>query len=100
MKTISTFRFLLATFSSVLVFFTIDARSADTNGIRKEHLKAVKDGIPGELEFKQEIAFAKDLKLTTSIEVTTKGHGWLKVANLNLKVFDSNNDGAYYEDGL
>src|SRR6185369_2717906 len=46
------------------------------------------------------VAFGVGLTFEAYIEITAKGNGFLKMANLNLKVFDSHDDGIYYENGL
>jgi len=82
------------------VFALYLCSAAEVPGIRMEDLRPAKGGIPGEREFRQKVAFGAGVTFEASIEVTSKGNGLLKMANLNLKVFDSHDDGVYYENGL
>lgn len=43
---------------------------------------------------------APGVKLAATIEVTAKGNGAMRIGSLNLRVFDSHDDGEYYENGL
>src|SRR5215472_9969627 len=68
--------------------------------ISRNDLRPAKDGMPGEEELTKEIVVAPNIRLMAKIEVTAKGNGLLHIANLNLKVFDSHNDGVFYENEM
>src|SRR5713226_3522996 len=72
-------------------------RAGEIERIRRSDLKPAKDGMPGEEELTREVVVAPDVKLLAKIEVSAKGNGSLRIANLDLKVFDGHNDGIYYE---
>src|SRR4029079_17100174 len=85
----------------LLVVFQITAAPSDTvERILGTDLKPLKDGMPGEEGLEKEVVLAADVKMSAVIEVTAKGNGSLRIGNLNLKVFDSHDDGSYYENGL
>ncbi len=56
--------------------------------------------MPGEEGLQREVVLAPDVKMSAVIEVTAKGNGRMRIGNLDLKVFDSHDDGSYYENGL
>ena len=68
--------------------------------ISKSELKPTENGMPGEQELEKTIVLADDIKMQARIEVTNKGNGVLKISNLNVKVYDSHNDGSYYENWM
>ncbi len=85
----------------LLLVFQIAAAPGDVvERISRKDLKPAKDGMPGEEELSKEVVVAQDVKLVAIIEVSAKGNGSLRIANLNLKVFDDHNDGVYYENEM
>jgi len=48
----------------------------------------------------REVIIARNIKLVAKIEVSAKGNGSLRIANLDLKVFDGHADGVYYENEM
>jgi hypothetical protein len=68
--------------------------------ISRSDLKPLKDGMPGEEGLEKELVLAPDVRMAATIEVTAKGNDSLRVGNLKLKVFDSHNDGSYYENEM
>jgi hypothetical protein len=62
-------------------------------------LKPDPDGMPGEQICKGEVT-VNDVKLPFVIEVTNKGNGWIKLANLNLHVYDAYEDTLFYDGDL
>jgi hypothetical protein len=65
--------------------------------ISRTDLRPLKDGMPGEEGLQKEVVMAAGVKMSATIEVTAKGNGSLRIGNLNLRIFDSHNDGSYYE---
>ena len=84
----------------VLVLQIAAAPDETVERISRNDLKPLKDGMPGEEGLQREVVLAPGVKMTAAIEVTAKGNGSLRIGNLNLKVFDSHDDGSYYENGL
>jgi hypothetical protein len=76
------------------------ASGATVERISRNDLQPLKDGMPGEEGFHKEVLVADGVKLPADIEVTAKGNGYLRIGNLNLKVFDTHDDGSYYEGDL
>jgi hypothetical protein len=89
-------------FALSLAFVTIQAAALDENGhrISQADLKPTPSGMPGELSFQRMISVAAGFEMLARIEITSKGNGILGIANLRLKVFDSHDDGTYFENGL
>src|SRR5260370_41219793 len=56
--------------------------------------------MPGEQGLQKKVVLAPNIKMTATIEVTTKGNGLLQIGNLRLAVYDSHDDGIYYENWL
>ena len=68
--------------------------------IRLEEFKPAKDGMPGEREYRNKIEIGPGVQLDVTVDVTARGNGALRVANLNLRVLDEYDDGAVYVGGL
>lgn len=68
--------------------------------ISAKDLKEVKEAMPEQKLFQKDVLLAPGVVGTARIEVTAKGNGNLHLVNLNLKVFDCQDDGRYYENGL
>lgn len=92
-------RFVLLSVSFLVLMCQV-AKGDTTNRISRNELKPLEDGTPGELGLRKELVLATNLKMTAAIKVTTKGNGRMRIGNLNLKVYDSHDDGSYYENGL
>lgn len=84
----------------LVVVLVSAARGEATGRLSRKDLRPAKDGTPEEQELTKEVAFAPGVKFLARVEVTAKGNGFLRLANLNLKVFDDHNDGVYYEDEM
>jgi len=85
----------------LLLALQIVAGLGDTvERITRSDLNPLKDGMPGEEGLQREVVLAPDVKMSAVIEVTAKGNGRMRIGNLDLKVFDSHDDGSYYENGL
>ena len=85
----------------VLLVLQITGAQGDTvERILRRDLKPAKDGMPEELELTREMIIARNTKLVAKIEVSAKHNGSLRIANLDLKVFDGHADGAYYENEM
>ena len=90
-------------FSRILVIVLVTniwAIAAPSDRLERKELRPSKEGMPGEESIHREVDFGKKVKLKASIEVTAKGNGALRLGNLNLKVFDSHDDGVVYENEL
>src|SRR5437899_5551648 len=88
---------------SVLILLAVQNTAAPSDTVERisrKDLKPAKDGMPGEQELTSEVIIAPNIKLVATIEVTSKGNGSLRIANLDLKVFDDHDDGAYYENEM
>ena len=88
---------------SLLVLLALQnpAAPSDTAGrISPKDLKPARDCLPEELELTREVIIARNIKLVAKIEVSAKGNGSLRIANLDLKVFDGHADGVYYENEM
>lgn len=88
-------------FVLLLAVFQIVAAPGDpVERISRNDLKPLKDGMPGEEGLEKEVVLAAGVKMSATIEVTAKGNGSLRIGNLNLKIFDSHNDGSYYDNEM
>jgi hypothetical protein len=85
---------------ALLLFQPIVIPAATVERISRNDLHPLKDGMPGEQGLHKEILVAPGVNIPVEIQVTAKGNGYLEAANLKLKVFDSHDDGSYYEGGL
>jgi hypothetical protein len=90
-------RFALLSVLVLLALQNTAAPSDKVERISRKDLKPAKDGMPEEKELTREVIIAPNIKLVARIEVSAKGNGSLRIANLDLKVFDGHEDGAYYE---
>lgn len=69
--------------------------------IHRNEFRPDKDGMPGEEKYEREIEIGPGVKFAAVVEVTVRGNGTLRVANLDeLRVFDEYDDGAVYVGGL
>jgi len=57
-------------------------------------------GLDGELTWSKSVALGAGVFLPAELEVSQKGNGLLKIANLSLHVMDSQNDGAMFDNQL
>ena len=79
------------------VFQVVAAPSGLVEKLSRNDLKPLNDGMPGEEGLETKVVLADGVKMSATVEVTAKGNGWLRIGNLKLKVFDSHDDGSYYE---
>jgi hypothetical protein len=56
--------------------------------------------MPGEERMSKQVKLASNMIMAATIEVTAKGNGSLRLGNLNLRIFDSHNDGQFFENGM
>jgi len=84
----------------LIAFQAIATLGATTERISRSDLHPVKDGMPGEQDLHREVVVTPGVKVPLDIAVTAKGNGYLRMGNLKLKVFDSHDDGSYYEGDL
>jgi hypothetical protein len=56
--------------------------------------------MPEEEALTREVIIAPNIKFVAKIEVSAKHNGSRRIANLDLKVFDGHDDGAYYENEM
>jgi hypothetical protein len=56
--------------------------------------------MPQELEWRRTIEIGHDIRMDASIEVTVRGNGGLKIANLDLRVFDEYEDTRVFDPPL
>lgn len=79
------------------VFQVMAGPSGPVERLSRNDLKPLNNGMPGEESLETEVVLADGVKMSATVEVTAKGNGWLRIGNLKLKVFDSHDDGSYYE---
>jgi|LauGreDrversion2_5_1035112.scaffolds.fasta_scaffold01758_2 hypothetical protein len=87
-------------FIFLAVVQSVAAQCGPVERISRKDIKPLKNGMPGEEGFDKEIVFAAGIKIAATINVTNKGNGSLQIANLKLKIFDSHDDGKYYENEM
>src|SRR5262249_24787066 len=73
---------------------------ATVERISRADLQPLKPGMPGEQGFHREVVVGNGVSMPADIQVTAKGNGYLRIGNLKLKVFDTHDDGSYYEHDL
>ena len=93
---------LTGTLSALILILisSTDGSAGEIERIRRSDLKPAKHGMPGEEEVTKEVVVAPNVKLVAKIEVSAKGNGSLRMANLDLKIFDDHDDGIYYENEM
>jgi hypothetical protein len=79
---------------------TIISGIALAQTLRRPELREGPHRMPGEEELHRVIKIGPGVTLKASIEVTSKGNGLLTIGNLQLRVVDSHDDGAKYQDGM
>jgi hypothetical protein len=67
--------------------------------LTRRTMTALKTAPVNEEQYRRTLEIGPDTKLTAVIDITSKGNGVLRIANLNLKVVDGHDDGAVYDRG-
>jgi hypothetical protein len=93
-------RFSLLSVFVLLALQNTAAPSDKVERISRKDLKPAKDGMPEEEALTREVIIAPNIKFVAKIEVSAKHNGSRRIANLDLKVFDGHDDGAYYENEM
>jgi hypothetical protein len=62
-----------------------------------DKLRQDPDGMTGEQSCEQTIRISPEVDLKAKVEVTVRRNGWLKVANLKIKVIDGYDDSVVYQ---
>lgn len=87
-------------FLTAIILTTVAFASAADVTLTKNDLKEDPDGIPGEQIWEGDLNLGKDMIHHATINVTNKGNGGLKIANLSLKVYDGHDDANLYKDTM
>lgn len=87
-------------FASLLLLSMFCCAAAMAQVLSRSSLSENPDLMPGETRAQWVIEVGPAVRLTASVEVTTKGNGTLNIGNLHLRVVDAHDDGAKYQNGM
>ena len=84
-------------FITFLFFNLILSNVAWAQSITESDLRLDDQSLYGEMFYSNEVVISNEVIKTVEIEVTSKGNGSMKIGNLYLKVYDTHDDGDFYE---